>query len=61
MESVATLSSTHAEYIAAAEAAKELMWLCHLLSEVREEVLGPTTLYINNQAADLLIIWSTTQ
>ena len=48
------LSSTHAEYIAAAEAAKELVWLCHLLSEVHEDVVGPTTLYIDNWAADLL-------
>ena len=34
---IATLS-THAKYISAAKAAKELVWLCHLLSEVGESV-----------------------
>ena len=48
------LSLTHAEYVATAKAAKELVWLRHLLSKVCEEVIGPTTLYIDNCAADLL-------
>ena len=45
-QSSTALSSTHAEYIAAAEATKELVWLCHLLSEVREDVVcqGPRVL-----------------
>ena len=47
-------SSTHAEYIAAAEASKELVWLRRLLMELKEEVVGPTPLYIDNHAADLL-------
>ena len=47
-------SSTHAEYIAAAEASKELVWLRRLLTELKEEVPGPTPLHIDNRAADLL-------
>ena len=53
-QSAAALSSTHAEYVAAAEAAKELVWLRRFLLEVRENVSGPTTLFIDNRAADLL-------
>ena len=47
-------SSTHAEYIAAAEGSKELIWLRRLLSKLKEEVSGPTPLHIDNRAADLL-------
>ena len=53
-QSSTALSSTHAEYVATAKATKELVWLRRLLSEVRKEVVGPTTLYIDNRAADLL-------
>ena len=38
-QSTVTSSSTHAEYIATAKASKELTWLCHLLSELQEDVL----------------------
>ena len=47
-------SSMHAEYIAAAEASKELVWLHCLLVGLRENVSGPTTLYIDNRTAGLL-------
>ena len=47
-------SSTHAEYIAAAEASKELVWLRRLLTELKEWVPGPTSLHIDNCAANLL-------
>jgi hypothetical protein len=47
-------SSTYAEYIAAAEAAKELVWLRRLLEELHEGIAGPTILHIDNRAADLL-------
>ena len=53
-QSTTATSSTHVEYIATAKAAKELVWLRCLLSELREPTYGPTTLYIDNQAADLL-------
>jgi hypothetical protein len=48
------LSSTHAEYVMAAEASKEVVWLRRLLEELHEGVTGPTTLHIDNRAADLL-------
>ncbi len=49
-----TTSSTHAEYIAAAEATKELVWLHHLLTELQEQISGPMVLHIDNHGADLL-------
>ena len=49
------MSSTHAEYIAAAEASKELVWLRRLLSELHKDVISaPTKLFIDNCATDLL-------
>ncbi len=53
-QSTVATSSTHAEYIAAAEASKELVWLRWLLSKLREGMHGPTRLYIDNRTADLL-------
>ena len=53
-QSTVASSSTHAKYITAAEAAKELVWLRRLLSELREDVSGPTTLHIDNRATNLL-------
>ena len=44
----------HAEYIAAMEAAKELVWLRHFLSELRQDIPASTVLHIDNRAADLL-------
>ncbi len=53
-QSTVASSSTHAEYIAAAEASKELVWLRRLLSELRKGTSEPTPLHIDNRAADLL-------
>ena len=53
-QSTVATSSTHAEYIAAAEAVKELVWLRRLLTELQEEVPGPTVLHIDNCATNLL-------
>ena len=53
-QSTIATSSTHAEYIAAAEASKELIWLRRLLIELRQDVPTPTSLHIDNHAADLL-------
>jgi transposase InsO family protein len=45
------LSSTEAEYIAAAHAAKEAIWLRRLLTELGENLESPTTLFVDNQSA----------
>ena len=46
-----TLSSTEAEYIAGAHAAKEDVWLRLLLSELGQDMSSPTTLHVDNQSA----------
>jgi hypothetical protein len=45
------MSSTEAEYIAAAHAAKEAVWLRRLLTELGQPTLHPTLLHIDNQSA----------
>jgi hypothetical protein len=45
------LSSTEAEYIAGAHAAKEVVWLRRLLTELGLSLNGPTTLLMDNQSA----------
>ncbi len=45
------LSSTKAKYIAGAHAAKEVVWLRQLLSELGLGTRHPTTLLIDNQSA----------
>ena len=53
-QSTVATSSTHAKYIAAAEASKELVWLRRLLSELHEGTPELTRLHIDNRAVDLL-------
>ena len=50
-----SLSTTESEYVAAAEAAKELIWLRHLLKDVKCQCVEPTLLQIDNQSAIKLI------
>ena len=45
------LSTAEAEYVAATHAAKECIWLRHLIEELSPSPLSMTTLYCNNQAA----------
>ena len=45
------VSSMESEYIAGAEATKDVVWLRALLAELGVTISGPTTLYIDNQAA----------
>jgi transposase InsO family protein len=54
-QELVTLSTAEAEYVAATHAAKEAIWLRHLISEIIPPVLAPTTLYCDNQAAIKLI------
>jgi hypothetical protein len=43
------LSSTEAEYVAAATASQEIIWLRQLLQDLGEATTGPTLLYEDNQ------------
>ena len=45
------LSTAEAEYVAATHAAKEGIWLQHLIHELYDVVITPTTLHCDNQAA----------
>lgn len=48
------LSTTEAEFVAACESAKEILWLQQLMSELSENV-ECVTLYVDNQSANKLI------
>ncbi len=48
-QATVALSSTEAEYMALTAAAKEAVWLCHLLKDLGFEQEGPTTIYEDNQ------------
>jgi reverse transcriptase-like protein len=48
-QATVALSTTEAEYIAGAHAAKEAVWLKHLLSELHQGATGPITIHVNNQ------------
>lgn len=50
-----TLSTTEAEYVAAASAAKEAIWLKKLLNDIGCQCSQATTLYIDNQSAIRLV------
>jgi hypothetical protein len=49
-QSSVALSSMEAEYITAAHAAKETVWLRHLLTKLKVDTHKPTVLCINNQS-----------
>ena len=48
--SVIALSSTKAEYIAAAHIAKEALWIRALLGEIARPLFLPITIYSDNQS-----------
>ena len=50
LQSIVALSTTEAEYIAAVEGAKEVVWMRQLLSEFGLRVSGPSALRVDNQA-----------
>ncbi len=50
-QEIITLSTTEAEYVATTHAAKEAIWLRHLISQLFPAPPSPTTLYCDNQAA----------
>ena len=48
---IVTLSTTEAEYVAACETGKEIVWMHILLQEIGFESNGPLTLHMDNQSA----------
>ena len=50
-QSVVALSTTEVEYVAAASAGSEIIWIRNLLDELGSKVEGPSHLLINNQSA----------
>jgi hypothetical protein len=51
LQTIIALSTTEAEYVAAVEAGKEIVWLRNLLSELGYKFAGPSTLKMDNQSA----------
>ncbi|KRX33673.1 Copia protein, partial [Trichinella sp. T9] len=49
------LSTTEAEYVALAEASRELLWLCQLLNDFGVQTLDATTLYEDNEGCIRLV------
>ena len=51
LQTIVTLSTTEAEYIAAVAAGQEILWLRNLFSELGYKTKDASTLYIDNQSA----------
>lgn len=51
LQPFATLSTTEAEYISSVSAGQEILWLRNLFTELGYKATGPSTLFIDNQAA----------
>ena len=51
LQTIATLSTTEAEYVSAVSAGQEMIWLRNLLSEFGYQFNGASTLFIDNQSA----------
>ena len=51
LQPLVTLSTTQAEYVAAVEAGKEILWFRNILFEFGYDVSAPSTLYLDNQSA----------
>lgn len=54
-QKLVTLSTTESEYVAAATAAKEAMWLRKLLKSLGRSCVSTTKLYVDNQSAIRLV------
>ena len=50
-QSIVALSTTEAEYMAACEAGKEIVWMCKMLQELGFPMTAPSLLYMDNQSA----------
>ena len=51
LQSIVALSTTEAEYVAAVEAGKEIVWMCQFLGELGYSQHGPSILRMDNQSA----------
>ena len=51
LQTIVTLSTTEAEYIAAVHAGQEIMWLRNLFAEFGYKFDAPSSLFIDNQSA----------
>jgi hypothetical protein len=49
-QSIVALSTTEAEYMAACEAGKEIVWMHKILQELGFPMITPSVLYMNNQS-----------
>ena len=54
LQSSISQSSTKAEYVASAKATKEVIWLCGLMHDLKQDISQPTSLFIDNHSAQLL-------
>ena len=50
-QSTVALSSTEAEYMAISEVTKEVMWMRSILTELKQKVVTPIIIYVDNQSA----------
>jgi hypothetical protein len=51
LQSIVALSTTEAEFVAAASAGQEVIWMCQLLGELGFDVSKPSLLLLNNRSA----------
>ena len=49
-QSMVTLSSTEAEYIALSETVQESIWIRRLIQDLNENITGPTVIFEDNQS-----------
>ena len=54
-QTIVTLSTCEAEYVAASNASREAIWLTRLLEDLRIQCAKPITLFVDNQSAIKLI------
>ena len=54
-QTLVTLSSTEAEYVALSEAVKESLWIRRLLRDFNQDIDGPVIIYEDNQSCIKLL------
>jgi len=51
LQTITALSTTEAEYVAAVDAGKDVVWMCQLLGELGFTLSAPSVLCMDNQSA----------